>query len=202
MSEQIGDLKPIDDLRQAVNADPRRRSRVDQRKNAMRQGAALGSLRRTRQLTQQNVAEELSVSQANISRIERGEDVYLSTLGSYIQALGGRVEVSAVFADRRYIVDASGLVTEIEQLGEHGSLAGIVYGSISDIDLDSVTVSLMDEGATVQRSEMRVGETAILVDPNHAIAITRSAGEPRSAFVVGVDSENRLVLRETEPEGG
>ena len=41
----------------------------------------------------------MEVTQANISRIERQEDLKLSTLERYIEALGGRLEVRAVFDD-------------------------------------------------------------------------------------------------------
>ncbi len=38
-------------------------------------------------------------TQANVSRIEREEDVYLSTLRKYVQALGGRLELCPGFPD-------------------------------------------------------------------------------------------------------
>jgi len=50
-------------------------------------------------MTQQGVADALDVSQANISHIERQEDMYLSTLGCYVAALGGHLHVTAVFPD-------------------------------------------------------------------------------------------------------
>ena len=60
---------------------------------------ALAELRARQALTQREVAGSLGVSQANVSRIEHEEDLYLSTLRSYVEALGGRLEVNAVFAD-------------------------------------------------------------------------------------------------------
>ena len=39
-------------------------------------------------------------TQPNVSRIEKGTEMQLSTLRAYIEALGGRLEVSAVFDDR------------------------------------------------------------------------------------------------------
>jgi hypothetical protein len=45
------------------------------------------------------LAEALDVSQPNVSRIEHQDDVFLSTLRSYVEALGGRLEVRAVFDD-------------------------------------------------------------------------------------------------------
>ena len=39
------------------------------------------------------------MTQANISRIEHEEDLDLSTLRGYVAALGGQLEVNAVFPD-------------------------------------------------------------------------------------------------------
>ncbi len=46
------------------------------------------------------MAETLDVTQANVSRIEHQDDIYLSTLRGHVQALGGRLEVHAVFPDQ------------------------------------------------------------------------------------------------------
>lgn len=66
----------------------------------MRDVLKLADLRSDLGLTQKNVAEKLNVSQSNVSRIEHEEDIYLSTLTDYIEALGGHLEVAAVFPDR------------------------------------------------------------------------------------------------------
>jgi transcriptional regulator with XRE-family HTH domain len=60
---------------------------------------ALNELRLRRGLSQAQVAQALEVSQPNVSRIESEEDLYLSTLARYVAALGGRLEVNAVFDD-------------------------------------------------------------------------------------------------------
>ena len=59
----------------------------------------LQRLRRARQLTQQNLAKILQVNQSEISKIESRADVYVSTLASYIEAMGGKLEIRAVFPD-------------------------------------------------------------------------------------------------------
>jgi DNA-binding XRE family transcriptional regulator len=59
----------------------------------------LARLRDVRRKTQQQLAEELGISQATVSKIERQSDMYLSTLRSYIDALGGRLEISAIFPE-------------------------------------------------------------------------------------------------------
>jgi DNA-binding XRE family transcriptional regulator len=92
-----------DDIKAEINKDPARRARVDAMKKAMRTGAdvgmALGKLRFERSMVQVTVAEALGTSQANVSRIEHERDPYLSTLKGYIEALGGRLEMLAVFPE-------------------------------------------------------------------------------------------------------
>jgi len=39
--------------------------------------------------------------------VERGQDVYLSTLRSYVEALGGRLELTAVFPDQTITLGSS-----------------------------------------------------------------------------------------------
>ena len=62
--------------------------------------ARLGDLRRARDFTQGQLAETLRVSQAQVSRIENQADLYLSTLRSYVEAMGGELSLVATFDDR------------------------------------------------------------------------------------------------------
>lgn len=73
--------------------------RVAAYKRLMQAELRLGELRNRRGLSQAALAEALSVSQPNISRIEQEDDVYLSTLPRYVAALGGHLEVQAVFPE-------------------------------------------------------------------------------------------------------
>jgi transcriptional regulator with XRE-family HTH domain len=59
----------------------------------------LAQLRNARRLTQAQLAGALGVSQAQVSRVENQADLYLSTLRSYVQAMGGELELRAVFPD-------------------------------------------------------------------------------------------------------
>lgn len=61
----------------------------------------LTALREARGATQQQIANEWGSTQANVSQIEHTPDIYLSTLRSYVEALGGSLDVSAVFPDER-----------------------------------------------------------------------------------------------------
>jgi len=51
-------------------------------------------------LTQEELAQRLELSQGSLSRAERSTDPKLSTLRKYVEALGGEIEVRAVFADK------------------------------------------------------------------------------------------------------
>ncbi|HLA92155.1 MAG TPA: XRE family transcriptional regulator [Actinomycetota bacterium] len=95
------------ELKAPIEADPSRRARVDERKHAMRDVLALAELRASREVTQEGLADALGVSQPNISRIEHQDDAYLSTLRSYVEALGGRLEVRAVFDDQTVELDVA-----------------------------------------------------------------------------------------------
>jgi predicted XRE-type DNA-binding protein len=64
----------------------------------------LQDLRKARELTQQRMAELLGIKQANISRLEKRSDLLLSTLGSYVAAMGGRLRLVAEFPDRPPVV--------------------------------------------------------------------------------------------------
>jgi transcriptional regulator with XRE-family HTH domain len=66
---------------------------------------ALDQLREAMSMTQQHLAQVLKTSQANISKLERRTDMYLSTLQSVIRALGGELRVTAVFSDRSVVIN-------------------------------------------------------------------------------------------------
>jgi len=51
--------------------------------------------------TQEELAALLERSQGQVSETERRQDVLLSTLRSYVKALGGELEVIANFGDKR-----------------------------------------------------------------------------------------------------
>ena len=78
-----------------------RRKRIAQRVERALAAMPLDELRRARKMTQVALAQTLGVNQGEVSKIEHRTDVYLSTLASYVEALGGRLEVRAVFRDRQ-----------------------------------------------------------------------------------------------------
>lgn len=65
----------------------------------------LDEIRRARQMTQAKLADALGVNQGEVSKIEHRTDLYISTLAGYIEALGGKLEIRAVFPDREMRID-------------------------------------------------------------------------------------------------
>ena len=59
----------------------------------------LRELRRAREYSQARLAETLGLAQSEISKIEHRTDLYLSTLRSYIEAMGGELDIIARFPD-------------------------------------------------------------------------------------------------------
>ena len=60
---------------------------------------ALRHLRKARELTQQRMAQLLGIGQDSVSRIESRSDLMLSTLRSYIEAMGGSLKLVVEFPD-------------------------------------------------------------------------------------------------------
>ena len=77
-----------------------RRERIERRKEELRQEMTLAELRKAFSLTQDTLAKNLNVKQAEISKIENRADMLMSTLRNFVQAMGGELEVRAVFHDR------------------------------------------------------------------------------------------------------
>ncbi len=95
----MGVRKNYKELRDRIRSDPERAKRVEEISRAYDVILRLTELREARGVTQTHLADRLGVSQPNISKIEGKEDLYLSTLCQYIAALGGHLEVKAVFED-------------------------------------------------------------------------------------------------------
>lgn len=92
-------IKREEDLLRQRPITPEDRVAIDGIKRAMLLQVRLHELRERRGATQNAVAEQLGTSRPNVSRIESEDDVRVTTLDRYIRALGGRLEVRAIFDD-------------------------------------------------------------------------------------------------------
>ena len=64
------------------------------------QEMSLRDLRKALELTQNDLSSKLHIKQEAVSRIERRSDLLLSTLSSYIEAMGGELSIVAKFPRR------------------------------------------------------------------------------------------------------
>jgi DNA-binding XRE family transcriptional regulator len=80
---------------------PKRRAKVEARAaELIAEEMSLRDLRKAHELTQTRMAEALGMGQDGISRIEQRSDLLLSTLRSYVEAMGGQLRLIAEFPDR------------------------------------------------------------------------------------------------------
>ena len=90
--------KKFRDLAERTMA-PEAIARSKARVHAMIAAMPLQELRRARELSQAQLARALETTQPEVSKIESRADMYVSTLRSYIEAMGGKLEIVASFPD-------------------------------------------------------------------------------------------------------
>lgn len=99
--------------------DPADRTRNQDRVKEELRRMALEDLRSAKQATQTEMAELLDVPQSSISRIEQRADMYLSTLRNYVQAMGGVLQITAIFPDGGKVV--------LNRFGDYEDQPYVVY---------------------------------------------------------------------------
>ena len=62
-------------------------------------GLHLQNVRLLQNTTQSTLAKQLGISQTALSHRERRDDILLSTLNAYVEALGGQLHVAATFPE-------------------------------------------------------------------------------------------------------
>ena len=87
------------ELARPIDEEPTRRARVEKLVRAYDALVALHELREAVGMTQAEIARGLGVSQPYVTKIEKRGDMSLTTLSSYLAALGGRLEVRVVFPE-------------------------------------------------------------------------------------------------------
>ena len=74
-------------------------SHARQRAQELLLAMPLNELRRARRFTQDELASAMRTSQSEVSKLEQRTDTYVSTLRSYVRALGGELDIVARFPD-------------------------------------------------------------------------------------------------------
>lgn len=105
-------------FRELVDRMPsERRARIERRVEEMLEEMPLQAVRQARSLSQQHLASRMKQSQSAVSRLERRTDMYISTLRSYIRAMGGDLDIIARFPEGSIRIEQ---FTELEPGGEGG----------------------------------------------------------------------------------
>lgn len=101
--------KNFSELRDEVRRDPQRARRIDEAKQRTVEEIAsyrLAELRESLGVTQAELAEMIGKSQSAISQLEHGGiGLSIEVLRSIVAQLGGQVEITAVFDDRRVLLE-------------------------------------------------------------------------------------------------
>jgi len=104
-------LKTIEDF--MSDFTPEMTAAVEARTAALiEEEMTLRDLRRAHSLTQVQMAKLLGMEQESISRLEGRADLLLSTLASYVAAMGGSLRLVAQFPDRNAVTIALGDLSE------------------------------------------------------------------------------------------
>jgi transcriptional regulator with XRE-family HTH domain len=115
------------------------------------QRMSLDELRNAKRLTQAYLAEMLDTPQSSISRIEQRADMYLSTLRNHVHAMGGVLQIQAVFLD--------GGTVAINRFGDYEDRAFVVRAraeSNGTYRLDAEPLDrLSDQGQPLFRTALK-----------------------------------------------
>jgi len=95
--------KKFSELRAKMSPESRELSR--KMAERYREEMALDEVREARAMTQEHLASLLGINQAAVSKMERRADMYVSTLQAMIKAMGGRLQIVAVFPEGRVEID-------------------------------------------------------------------------------------------------
>lgn len=99
------------------------RERVEARVTEYKAEMALEDLRRDRKLTQVDLARNLGIAQGAVSKIEKRGDMHVGTLRKHIEAMGGSLQLRAVFPDAEVPVRLRGEV--VAKVSIHKTKAAI-----------------------------------------------------------------------------
>lgn len=74
------------------------------RQQAYIDGYRLAERRKELGLTQADVADRMGVTKGRVSQVENGDVSTVDVIARYVEALGGHLQISAVFGDDLYIL--------------------------------------------------------------------------------------------------
>lgn len=89
--------KPFKNLIEKMSPEARERAEI--KTKMLLQEMLLNEIRQAKAMSQEKLAEQLNIKQSSVSKIEHRTDIYVSTLRTYIEALGGELNIIAKFPE-------------------------------------------------------------------------------------------------------
>ena len=105
--------KKWETLRETMSPERREANRLAAQQ--MMAEMPLEGLRSARNITQTHLASLLRITQASVSKMEKRTDMYVSTLRSFVQAMGGELEIRAIFPDGAVKIDQFSALASSEE---------------------------------------------------------------------------------------
>jgi DNA-binding XRE family transcriptional regulator len=93
--------KSFNELRKKMTPEQRAKSEVRAQLALLH---LTSELRKSLNLTQEEVADELGVVQSALSKVEHRDDIQVSTLSRYVKSLGGSLKIIACFPDKEVAI--------------------------------------------------------------------------------------------------
>lgn len=90
-------LKKFSELRDSLPADVRANARA--KTDAFRLSMRLEEVRKARRMTQKTLAKNLGMTQPSLSKMEKQDDLHIRTLRKFVEAMGGRLDISVTFPE-------------------------------------------------------------------------------------------------------
>ena len=104
---------------------PERRRRIRVKKAELLAEMPLRELRQAMALTQRDLANRLQVNQPEVAKLEQRTDMYISSLRSYIESIGGQLRIVASFPTGDVTITNFATVAEEESATEVGTRSGL-----------------------------------------------------------------------------
>jgi DNA-binding XRE family transcriptional regulator len=98
--------RPFRELTKDFTAEGR--ARVAAKAAALRETMTLEELRKSRSMTQEELAATLQVGQPAVAKLEKRADIHVGNLRRYIEAMGGTLEITARFPDASVLIENPG----------------------------------------------------------------------------------------------
>jgi transcriptional regulator with XRE-family HTH domain len=100
---------------------PAARRKAAEKTKTLLEAMPLQELRHARNLSQEQLAQILSIKQAAVSKLEKRTDMYVSTLRNFIKGMGGDLEIIAKFPDGSIEIGQFGNIAAKTEKGDSAS---------------------------------------------------------------------------------